>query len=169
MASVEASRGVRTRLRTYLRKRDFYAGLLMILIGLVVVVKGPTYRMGNLMHMGPGFLPTALGALLIVLGIVIAASANPEQGVDEDILPEHPEWWGWGCILAGPVLFIIIGSIGGMIPATFACVFVSALGDRTATLKSSFVLAVVVTVFGVTLFAYFLQIPMPVLTWRWTL
>lgn len=169
MASIEASRGVRARLRSYLRKRDFYAGLLMILIGLVVVTKGPTYRLGTLMHMGPGFLPTALGALLIVLGIAIAASTSPEEGVDEDILPEHPEWWGWACILAGPILFIIVGSIGGMIPATFACVFVSALGDRTATLKSSFVLATVVTVFGVALFAYFLQIPMPVLTWRWPL
>lgn len=169
MASIEASRGVRARLRSYLRKRDFYAGLLMILIGLVVVTKGPTYRLGTLMHMGPGFLPTALGALLIVLGIAIAASASSEEGVDEDILPEHPEWWGWACILAGPILFIIVGSIGGMIPATFACVFVSALGDRTATLKSSFVLATVVTVFGVALFAYFLQIPMPVLTWRWPL
>jgi uncharacterized membrane protein len=169
LASVGASKGVRARLRAYLRKRDFYAGLLMILIGLVVVTKGPTYRMGSLMHMGPGFLPTALGALLIVLGVIIAASANPEEDVDEDILPEHPEWWGWGCILAGPILFVIVGRIGGMIPATFACVFVSALGDRTATLKSSFVLASVVTVFGVALFAYLLQIPMPVLTLRWPL
>jgi hypothetical protein len=152
-----------------LRKRDFYAGLLMALIGLVVVTTGRTYRMGNLMHMGPGFLPTALGVLLIVLGIMIAASASPKDGVDEDILPEHPEWWGWSCILAGPVLFIIMGSIAGMIPATFCCVFVSALGDRTATLKSSFVLALLVTAFGVTLFAYFLQVPMPVLTWRWWL
>ena len=44
--------------------------------------------------------------------------------------------------------------------------FVAALGDRTATLKRSFVLALIVTVFGVGLFSYFLQIPMPVLTWR---
>jgi len=67
------------------------------------------------------------------------------------------------CILAGPVLFIIFGYYGGMIPAIFACVFVSALGDKTATYKSSLVLALGVTVFGVLLFHYLLNIPFPLL------
>jgi hypothetical protein len=56
-------------------KRDFYAGGLMILIGLFIALKGTTYRAGTLMHMGPGFLPTALGVLLVLLGIAIAAAA----------------------------------------------------------------------------------------------
>ena len=45
----------------------------------------------------------------------------------------------------------------------FACVFVSALGDKTATYKSSFVLALGVTFFGVLLFHYLLNIPFPLL------
>lgn len=150
-----------------LRKRDFYAGGLMILFGLVMALKGPTYRLGTLMHMGPGFLPTVLGVILILLGIAIAGSAvSSPEGEDEDILPEHPEWLGWGCILAGPICFIIFGSLGGMLPGVFTCVFVSALGDRTATYKSAAILAAVVTVFGVGLFSYVLQVPMPVLQWR---
>ena len=60
----------------------------------------------------------------------------------------------------------MFGKIGGMIPAIFACVFISALGDRTATWKSSFLLAALITTFGVALFSYVLQIPMPVLQWR---
>ncbi len=117
--------------RRLLRKRDFYAGGLMILVGLVAAYKGPSYQLGTLMRMGPGFMPTALGVLLILLGIVIAGSAvNTAEGEGEDILPEYPQWRGWGCILAGPVCFIIFGSVGGFIPATFSCVFVSALGDR---------------------------------------
>ncbi len=149
------------------RKRDFYAGGLVILFGLVMALKGPGYHLGTLMHMGPGFLPTALGVILIFLGILIAGSAavTPE-GEDERILPEHPEWLGWACILAGPLCFILFGSYFGLIPGIFACVFVSALGDRTATLKSSAMLAAVVTIFGVGLFSYLLQVPMPLLTWR---
>jgi hypothetical protein len=154
---------------SFIYKRDFYAGGFMVLIGLVFALKGPEYRLGTLMHMGPGYLPTALGVLLTGLGLIIAGTAvvaaRPD-GEDERILPEHPQWWGWLCILAGPVAFIIFGKVGGMIPGTFACVFVSALGDRTATLKSSFILAVVVTVFGVLLFHYLLQIPMPILRWN---
>jgi hypothetical protein len=148
-------------------KRDFYAGGLMVLIGLVMALKGPGYRLGTLMHMGPGFMPTALGVILVLLGLVIAAAAiaTPDGG-DERILPEHPEWLGWGCILAGPLLFIICGSYGGLIPATFACVFVSALGDRTSTWIGALGLATVVTAFGVTLFSYVLKVPMPILEWR---
>jgi len=149
------------------RKRDFYAGGLMILFGLVMALKGPSYRLGTLMHMGPGFLPTVLGVILISLGIAIAGSAvaTPE-GEGEDLLPEHREWWAWGCILASPLAFMLFGAYGGMIPGTFACVFVAAMGDREATLKSAVVLAALVTVFGVGLFSYILQIPMPVLAWR---
>jgi uncharacterized membrane protein YhdT len=149
-------------------KRDFYAGGLMILLGLGIALKGLSYRAGTLMHMGPGFLPTALGVLLVLLGIAIAAAGlAPSEGGDDDqrILPENPQWWGWACILAGPILFIILGRNFGMIPGTFGCVFVAALGDRNATWLGTFVLATVVTVFGVGLFSYFLQVPMPILTW----
>jgi len=149
------------------RKRDFYAGALVIFFGLVMALKGPGYRLGTLMHMGPGFLPTALGVILICLGIAIAGTGlTVPEGEDEDILPEHPEWLGWACILAGPLCFILFGSFFGLIPAIFSCVFVSAFGDRTATLRGSAILAAVVTAFGVGLFSYLLQVPMPLLTWR---
>jgi hypothetical protein len=149
------------------RKRDFYAGGLMILFGLVMALKGPAYQLGTLMHMGPGFLPTVLGVILICLGVAIAGvAATTGDGEDEDILPEKPEWLAWACILASPLAFMLFGAYGGMAPGTFACVFVAAMGDRQATLKSSATLAAVITFFGVGLFAYILQVPMPVFAWR---
>jgi hypothetical protein len=153
--------------QTLVRKRDFYAGGLMILFGLVMSLKGPDYRLGTLMHMGPGFLPTVLGVILICLGIAIAgAGLTAADGEDESILPEKPEWLAWGCILCSPLAFMLFGSYGGMAPGTFACVFVAAMGDRDATLKNSAVLAAFVTAFGVSLFHFVLQVPMPVLEWR---
>jgi hypothetical protein len=136
----------------------------MVLFGLFAAVNGPRYNLGTLMHMGPGFLPTALGVLLICLGLFIAGTAVTAEG-EEGILPAHPQWFGWGCILAGPLAFILFGKLGGMIPGTFACVFVSALGDRDATLRSALILAAVVTTFGVLLFHSVLGIPMPILHW----
>jgi putative tricarboxylic transport membrane protein len=154
-------------MQRFVRKRDFYAGGLMILFGMVMSLKGPTYRLGTLMHMGPGFLPTALGVLLIFLGIAIAAPALAlAEGEDEDLLPEHREWFAWGCILASPVAFMIFGALFGLAPGTFMCIFVASLGDRGGNLKSSLVLSAIVTFFGVALFSYLLQIPMPIFTWR---
>jgi hypothetical protein len=67
--------------------------------------------------------------------------------------------------LAGPIAFIILGEYFGLVPATYACVFIPALGDRTATLKGSAILAAGVTVFGVALFVYVLKIPFPMFRW----
>jgi putative Ca2+/H+ antiporter (TMEM165/GDT1 family) len=151
-------------------KRDFYAGGLMVLLGLGIALKGSTYRAGSLMHMGPGFLPTALGIILVLIGIAIAAAAlapaDPGSGESESILPVQPQWWAWLCILMSPICFIFFGRYFGMAPGTFMCVFVAALGDKGATWRSTIILSTVVTVFGVALFSYFLQVPMPVLTWR---
>ncbi|HUC51751.1 MAG TPA: tripartite tricarboxylate transporter TctB family protein [Xanthobacteraceae bacterium] len=159
-----------SHLRELVGKRDFYAGGLMMLLGLGIALKGSSYRAGTLMHMGPGFLPTALGVLLVLLGIAIAAAglspSTDGHEEDQNILPEHPQWWAWFCILMSPVCFIFFGRYFGMIPATFSSVFIAAVGDKNSTWLSSLILAIVITVFGVALFSYFLQVPMPILTWR---
>ena len=145
-------------------KRDYYAGGLMLLLGVGAAVIGAGYKFGSLARMGPGFMPVVLGAVLAFLGLLIAGTAlgsyEPEQG---KFLPDNPQWFGWLCIIGGPILFIILGQYGGMIPAVFACVFVCALGDNTATYKSSAILAAGITVFGVVLFHYLLHIPFPLL------
>jgi hypothetical protein len=146
--------------------RELYAGALMMLIGLGACIEGLTYKLGTLTHMGPGFFPVALGVILVILGMLIAATAvagRPAGG--QGTLSKRPEWWGWFCIIAGPILFIILGLYGGMVPAAFACVFVTALGDRTATLKGSLTLAAAVTAFAAFLFYFLLRIPFPLFRW----
>ena len=82
------------------------------------------------------------------------------------LIEAWPDWPGRACILAGPLSFILVGNFFGLAPATFSCVFISSLGDKSGTLKSSLVLALVITVLGVGLFSYLLQVPMPVFEWR---
>lgn len=145
-------------------RRDYYAGALMMLIGLIVVNEGRTYQLGTLQRMGPGYFPVALGALLVLLGILIAGTASTGGAEEQEAMP-HAEWRGWFCIIAGPALFIVFGKYFGLLPATFACVFVSALGDRDTTLKSAVILAASVAIFGILLFSYLLQVSMPILKW----
>ena len=149
-------------LRTLVKKRDFYSGTLMTLLGAAVTLDSLTYTLGTLTHMGPGMFPLMLGCTLTFVGVLIlgAAIAAP-LGEDERIMPEKPEWLAWGCILAGPIAFIILGEFLGLVPATFACVFIPAMGDKDATWKGSALLAAGVTFFGVLLFSYVLKIPFP--------
>jgi hypothetical protein len=146
-------------------KRDYYAGALMILIGLVAAQDARNYAIGTLRHMGPGYFPVALGVILIFLGILIAGTASTGAAADQAPPPFRVEWRGWFCVIAGPILFIFFATFGGLLPATFACVFVSAFGDRDTTLKGATILAACTTVFGIVLFSYFLQIPMPIIKW----
>jgi putative Ca2+/H+ antiporter (TMEM165/GDT1 family) len=127
--------------------------------------------------MGPGFFPIILGVTMTLIGVVIAAAAVVAPAAEEDILHlPNPQWRAWFCIIAGPVLFIVFGvdwpvlqSIvkypTGLIPATFICVFVSAMGDKESTVLGSLILAAGITLFGVLLFEYVLQVSMP--SWRW--
>ena len=145
-------------------KRDYYAGGLMLLLGLGAAVTGTGYKFGSLARMGPGFMPVVLGMVLAFIGLLIAGTALASSERDDSkFLPNNPQWFGWLCIIGGPILFIILGEYGGMIPAVFACVFVCALGDKSATYKSSAILAAGVTVFVVLLFHYMLSIPFPLL------
>jgi Tripartite tricarboxylate transporter TctB family len=151
-------------LEKFTLKRDYYAGALMLLLGVGAAVTGTGYKFGTLARMGPGFMPVVLGIVLAFLGLLIAGTALGSFEPDEkNFLPDNPQWFGWFCIIAGPIAFIILGQYGGMIPAVFACVFVCALGDKTATYKSSAILAAGVTVFGVVLFHYLLNIPFPLI------
>jgi hypothetical protein len=155
-----------TGVQNLLQKKDFYAGLVMVLLGAGVTLNSTTYNLGTFMHMGPGMFPFMLGILMIFVGMLIFISGlmTPlEEG--EQILPDSMEWRGWACILAGPIMFIIFGEYFGMVAATFMCVFVSALGDRTATLKSSVLLAAGITVAGAVLFSYVLKVPFPLFRW----
>jgi len=147
-----------------LRQRDRMAGVLMMVLGLGAAYAASAYPRGTLSRMGPGFLPLVLGLVLALLGLLIAAPGGGAATEEAEAIPVRADWRGWGCVVAGPVLFIAGAHWFGMAPATFACVFVAALGDRTATLRGSATLAAVITALGVLIFAVVLGVPMPI--WR---
>jgi hypothetical protein len=151
-------------------RRDYYGGALMCLIGSGALTQGLAYNFGSLTHMGPGFFPSCLGMILIVLGLAIVCTAKrpatgPAIGEDAGDEPGRPEWRGWFCILASIVAFVVLGKWGGLLPASFAVTFISAFGDRDNTWKSALALAVVITLLAVVIFWWLLQLQFPLFAW----
>ena len=130
----------------------------MLGFGVAGVIEGHRLGTGTLTSMGSGYVPLALGVTLMVLGLSMSAKAVI-TGSNGQHLAITAQWRGWGCIFLGVLSFLLIAPWMGLIPAAFFCVFISALGDKTATLRGAAALGIGVTVFGVVLFHYALQVP----------
>lgn len=142
------------------RNRDYYAGVVVALIGAGAIAQGISYGVGNLYAMGSGFFPVALGTGMILLGILMAVFRAPSNAAHA---ASPPDWRGALAIALAVVLFILLAGSAGLLPAIFACVFVGALGTRTTTLREAAILAACVAIFGVLLFSLGLKIQFPIL------
>lgn len=147
------------------KRADVYGGALMIVLGVAASVQSLSYPRGTLAHMGPGFFPLTLGIVLTATGVAIVAAARPaapHPGAE----PRTAEWRGWICIALGILAFIVLGGHGGLVPATFAVVFISALGDRRNTVASALLLALATVVVAVVVFWWGLHMQFPLFGWR---
>jgi len=149
------------------RQRDYYAGALMVFVGVFAGYVATTYDLGSLREMGPGFFPLILSVLIAGLGVGIAATGGRSQGEAYGPMAHGHrvgvDLRGWAAIFAGVVAFIALGQYAGMAPATFACVFLSAIGDRQNTWKSAAVLALGITIVAVVVLAFGLRVQMPII------
>ena len=142
----------------------------MVLIGLSAIVSGMNYHLGTAAHMGPGYFPAGLGALLAFVGLLIAAGARNKDSERPEVQAgghstEIPDMRGAICIVLGILAFLLFGEYGGLLPATFAIVFISALGDRSNTLKQCAMIAVAMSVLAVVIFWWGLQLQLPLFRW----
>jgi hypothetical protein len=121
-------------------KRYYYAGGLMVLLGVGAALTGSGYKVGSLARMGPGFMPAVLGVVLAFLGILIAGTAlGLSEADDKKLLPDDPQWFGWLCIPGGPVL------LGPRFEENFRRSLLISRGDLTTFIErpiSAFFLAI---------------------------
>jgi hypothetical protein len=146
--------------------KDYYGGILMLLVGAGAVYQGVDYQVGTLTSMGPGYFPVAVGAVLAAMGMLIALGGT-RSGIAAagDAAAHGPEWRGWSCIVLSAIAFIVLGRWGGLAPASFAVVFIAALGDRQNTIKSALLLALAMVAVCAIVFSWALQLQFPLFRW----
>jgi hypothetical protein len=145
-------------------QEDFWAGLMFIGFGLTAIVVATDYPMGSAMRMGPGYFPTYLGAIMIVLGAIIAFRSTVVKG-------EGIRAFGWRGLFFLSLAFFSYGLMIdnfdlGFIPSIAAVVLLSALAGREFRLVETLLLMAVLVAGTTALFIYGLGLPYPLLWWR---
>lgn len=149
----------------WLNKDSVGAGI-NILLGSAITYAGYGYGVGSFEHMGSGFVPVAIGVAMVVIGLLLsvvamlAPSGDSHSGHGQH-LSGLPDLRGGICIVGGVVAFVILGEYGGLVPATFVSVFISALGDRKNSLRDALLLSAALVVMALVVFKWALDVQMP--------
>lgn len=141
------------------KNKDFWAGLLLIAIGVAALFIARGYRFGSALRMGPGFFPTILSVTLIVFGICISvvglrSGEKIQSSVSLRALVLLP---------LSLVLFGILMELAGFIPALVALVFVSAASGREFKIIEVLLLTMFLTTASAALFIWGLGLPYPLI------
>ena len=142
--------------------RDIMAGLLMIAIGGgAAIYAWLFYRLGTVMHMGPGMFPFGLGILLAIIGVIVVLPALVREGPP---IP-RPDIRSFIFVSLSLVGFALTVRWIGLVPAVVLLVLIAALADNKLGLVKSLVLAALLSVLAWFIFIYALGIPLQPFIW----
>lgn len=142
-------------------QRDFGAGLMFIGFGVAAILIARDYPMGTAMRMGPGYFPTYLGVLMIVIGAVMTGRGFRVEG-------ERIGQVGWRPLLWLAAAFAAFGLLiegAGFVFALLALIVASSLAGRDTRPLELMVLILVLIAGSIGLFIYGLELPYRLLPW----
>ncbi len=145
-------------------QKDFWAGILFAVFGVVTVILAQENAMGTLSRMGPAYFPTVLGVFLALLGVIISALGLFRRPADGSTGHFEPIKWGvLLLVLAGPAAFALTLMKGGLLVAIFLLIAISSLADQSAKKLEIVILSCVVSALIWLLFVYGIGLQVPVL------
>jgi hypothetical protein len=145
-------------------QEDFWAGLMFIGFGVAAMIISRDYPMGSAMRMGPGYFPTYLGAIMAVMGAIIAARSTRIQG-------EGITRFAWRPLIMLCVAFVVYGiameNNFGFIPSIALVVIVSSFAIRDFRPVELVTMTTVLAVGTTALFLWGLGLPYPTFWWSY--
>jgi putative tricarboxylic transport membrane protein len=141
------------------RNRDFWAGLMFLVIGAVAILVARNYPFGRLLRMGAGYFPTVLGGILILFGIYIMVKGLRKS---EKIQGN----WSIRAVIVLPVVIVLFGVLmerAGFIPALAVLAFGSAAAGKEFRWGEVILLTAFLTVLSLAVFIWGLGLPYPLI------
>jgi hypothetical protein len=142
-----------------LNNKDLWAGLMLIAMGTATVLIARNYPFGTTLRMGPGYFPTVLGGVLVLFGLYLAIDGLRRGGAIEGS-------WSLRALIVLPLAFVLFGVLmtwAGFVPALLVLIVVSALASPQFKLTEVMLLAAALTVLAVAVFVWGLGLPYPLL------
>ena len=146
--------------RELLYSRDFWAGLMLIVLGGGAMIMSLGYRFGSALRMGPGFFPTILGGICIAFGIVVMAVGVRGGG---EKITERVSLRALIVLPLSMILFGVLMNYAGFIPALVVLVIASAASGKEFKLVEVLVLTTILTVAATAVFIWGLGLPYPLI------
>jgi hypothetical protein len=137
-------------------QKDFWAGIMFIAFGAFFASFGTRHTIGTAAKMGPGFFPTSLGVIVILLGIVImgrslSAKATADKVDKFNVSPLV-------LILGSTVLFGVLLKPLGLVASLLILVGVSSYASHEFSWRAALINAAVLIVTCLVIFVWALKL-----------
>lgn len=136
---------------------DVVFGAALLLLAGILYWQVSSLRVGTILRMGPGYMPTILCGLIALAAVGILVRA---LFVDGEKLHSWP-LRELAFLFSGLLAFGLLVEKGGMLIAMPALVVLVSLADRDSGLREVAALAVALTVFSALVFVTALRLPIP--------
>lgn len=144
--------------------KDLWAGLMYMGIGGLGMWIARDYPFGSALRMGPGYFPTVLGGIMVLMGIYVLALG---------LRKHHEKIQGnlsLRALIVLPISMVIFGILmeyAGFIPAMAALIPVSAAASREFKWVEVIGLTIGLTILTAAGFIYGLGLPYPLIKGMW--
>ena len=139
--------------------KDLWAGAMLIATGAATVIIARNYAFGTTLRMGPGYFPTVLGGILILFGLYLVVSGLRSND-------EIQGSWPLRAMIVLPLALVLFGVLmthAGFLPALLVLIFGSALAGPQFRLVEVLLLSAALSVVSVALFVWGLGLPYPLI------
>jgi putative tricarboxylic transport membrane protein len=139
--------------------QDFWAGVMLVAVGAVALVIARNYPFGTALRMGPGYFPVVLASILTLFGLFfLARSLRSTEKIEAG--------WSLRALVVIPVTLVLFGILmthAGFVPALMVLIFGSALASTEFNLFEVALLTVGLTLGCVAVFIWGLGLPYPLI------
>ncbi len=144
-------------------QQNFWSGVMFVVTGLLFAWFATDYQMGTAARMGPGYFPFWLGAIMAVLGAIIALSSLSPKA--ERTTVDKFDWRSLVLVLGSVIAFGLLLKPLGLYVSLAILVIGSSLASHEFTWKVAIGNAIFLIVFAYVAFVKGLGLIFPLYPW----